>query len=71
MNALRQSLRQKRRDINIVDRDKLANNLLSNIKKIVNFNKDQKIALYLPNDGEVDPKSFFQNTYKTSLKNKK
>ncbi|HIL03496.1 MAG TPA: 5-formyltetrahydrofolate cyclo-ligase [Candidatus Thioglobus autotrophicus] len=63
MNALRQSLRQKRRDINIVDRDKLANNLLSNIKKIVNFNKDQKIALYLPNDGEVDPK-YLQNFLK-------
>ncbi len=56
MKSLRKSLRQKRRNISNVDRDKLALDLLSNIKSSVKFHKNQKIAIYLPIDGEVDPK---------------
>ncbi len=54
MDALRQSLRQQRRNINAVDRTKSAQALLPQIQKIVNFQPQQKIAIYLPNDGEID-----------------
>ncbi|MBC8494054.1 MAG: 5-formyltetrahydrofolate cyclo-ligase [Candidatus Thioglobus sp.] len=56
MQALRQSLRQKRREINPSDRIKFAKQLLSQVQNIVNFKNGQKIALFLPNDGEIDPK---------------
>ena len=56
MKALRQSLRQQRRDINAADRIKFAKNLLSQVEKITNFQYGQKVALYLPNDGEINPK---------------
>lgn len=56
MKALRQSLRQQRRNISVADRVKFAQKLLSQVQKIANFQHGQKIALYLPNDGEIDPK---------------
>ncbi len=56
MKALRQSLRQKRREINPSDRIKFAKNLLSQVKKIENIHNEKKIAIYLVNDGEIDPK---------------
>jgi 5-formyltetrahydrofolate cyclo-ligase len=55
MKALRQLLRQKRLDINPSDRVKLAKQLLSQLQNFENFENGQKIALYLPNDGEIDP----------------
>lgn len=56
MQALRQSLRQKRLDINPSDRVKFAKQLLPQVQNIVNFENGQKIALYLSNNGEIDPK---------------
>lgn len=56
MQALRQSLRQKRRKIDPSDRIKLAKKLLPQVQKIANFHPSQKIALFLPNDGEIDTK---------------
>lgn len=56
MKALRQSLRQKRRKIDPFDRIKLAKKLLPQVQKIANFHPSQKIALFLPNDGEIDTK---------------
>ncbi|MBT6966059.1 MAG: 5-formyltetrahydrofolate cyclo-ligase [Candidatus Thioglobus sp.] len=56
MKALRQLLRQKRLDINPSDRVKFAKQLLSQAQNIVNFENGQKVALYLPNNGEIDPK---------------
>ncbi|CAC9962097.1 5-formyltetrahydrofolate cyclo-ligase (EC 6.3.3.2) [uncultured Gammaproteobacteria bacterium] len=63
MKALRQLLRQQRRDITSVDRISFAKSLLLQVQKIVNFQHGQKIAIYLPNDGEIDTK-YIQNFLK-------
>ncbi len=64
MVRLRQSLRQKRRSINSAERDRSAKNLAYQIKKLANFQNKQKIAIFLPNDGEIDPK-FIKNFLKS------
>jgi 5-formyltetrahydrofolate cyclo-ligase len=56
MKALRQSLRQQRRNISSSDRIKFSKNLLNQVHKLSNFHDGQKVAIYLPNDGEIDPK---------------
>ncbi|MBW5290132.1 MAG: 5-formyltetrahydrofolate cyclo-ligase [Candidatus Ruthia sp. Asou_11_S2] len=56
MQALRPTLRQKRRAINHSDRERFAKRLLSQTQKLVTFKHGQKIAIYLPNDGEIDTK---------------
>ncbi|SMN15187.1 5-formyltetrahydrofolate cyclo-ligase [uncultured Candidatus Thioglobus sp.] len=63
MKALRQSLRQQRRDITLSNRVKFSKSLLSQVQKIANFQHDQKVATYLPNDGEIDTK-YIQNFLK-------
>jgi len=69
MNALRQSLRQQRRDISAADRIKFAKNLLAQVQKLANFHDGQKVAIYLPNDGEIDTKPIqnFLNLLKISV----
>jgi 5-formyltetrahydrofolate cyclo-ligase len=56
MKALRQLLRQKRLNIDSSDRVKFAKQLLSQAQNIANFTNGQKIAIYLPNNGEIDTK---------------
>ncbi|MBT6359241.1 MAG: 5-formyltetrahydrofolate cyclo-ligase [Candidatus Thioglobus sp.] len=63
MKALRQLLRQKRLDINPSDRVKFGKQLLPQLQKIANFKNDQKIGLYLSNNGEIDP-IYIQNFLK-------
>lgn len=63
MQTLRQSIRIQRRSISASDREKFAKKLLSQVKKLANFQNGQKIALYLPNDGEIDTK-YIQNFLK-------
>ncbi len=63
MKTLRQSIRTQRRSISAPDRDKFAKQLLSQVQKLANFKNGQKIGLYLPNDGEIDPK-YLQNLLK-------
>ncbi|HAE70416.1 MAG TPA: 5-formyltetrahydrofolate cyclo-ligase [Gammaproteobacteria bacterium] len=63
MKTLRQSIRIQRRLISSSDREKFAKQLLSQIQKLANFQHGQKIALYLPNDGEIDTK-YIQNFLK-------
>ncbi len=63
MKTLRQSIRIQRRSISTSDREKFAKQLLSQVQKIANFKNGQKIALYLPNDGEIDTK-YIQNFLK-------
>ncbi|ABL02678.1 5-formyltetrahydrofolate cyclo-ligase [Candidatus Ruthia magnifica str. Cm (Calyptogena magnifica)] len=59
MQALRLTLRQKRRAINHSNREKLAKRLLSQTQRLVTFKHGQKIAIYLPNDGEIDTKYIY------------
>ena len=56
MKTLRQSIRIQRRSISTSDREKFAKQLLSQVQRLANFKRGQKIALYLPNDGEIDTK---------------
>jgi len=63
MKTLRQSIRIQRRSITASDREKSAKQLLSQVQKLANFQNGQKIALYLPNDGEIDTK-YIQNFLK-------
>ncbi|MEO1940036.1 MAG: 5-formyltetrahydrofolate cyclo-ligase [Candidatus Thioglobus sp.] len=63
MKNLRQSLRQQRCAIKSSNREKFAKKLLHQTQKIANFQNGQKIAIYLPNDGEIDTK-YIQNFLK-------
>ena len=56
MQNLRQTLRSNRKSVSSANRKKFAKNLANQSKKLANFKTGQKIALYLPNDGEIDPK---------------
>ena len=56
MKTLRQSIRIQRRSISASHREKFSKRLLSQVQKLANFKNGQKIALYLPNDGEIDRK---------------
>lgn len=64
MKTLRQSIRIQRRLISTSDREKFAKQLLSQVQKLTNFKNGQKVALYLPNDGEIDTK-YIQNFLKS------
>ncbi|MFP6776194.1 MAG: 5-formyltetrahydrofolate cyclo-ligase [PS1 clade bacterium] len=55
MKTLRHSLRQKRRSISLRDRRHLSRLLLSKCKVLGIFKSGRKIAIYLTNDGEIDP----------------
>ena len=52
--ALRQSLRQKRRAISSTRRQYLARALLHQVQKTLRIERGQKIGLFLANDGEID-----------------
>ncbi|WP_231837129.1 5-formyltetrahydrofolate cyclo-ligase [Candidatus Vesicomyidisocius calyptogenae] len=56
MKALRLTLRQKRHTINHNNRKKFAQFLLFQTQKLTTFKREEKIAIYLPNDGEIDTK---------------
>ncbi|AYQ55962.1 5-formyltetrahydrofolate cyclo-ligase [Bathymodiolus thermophilus thioautotrophic gill symbiont] len=65
MNALRQSLRNQRNALSTSEQAKFAERLLPQAQQISDFQNGQKIALYLANDGEINPKYI-----KNFLKNK-
>ena len=54
-STLRQSIRQKRRSLSAKQQAIAARKLLTEIKKLPSIQKAKHIALYLPNDGELDP----------------
>lgn len=55
MKDLRQTLRQKRRSVTNSDRVKCSKQLLSKCKSLGIFKTGRRIAIYLANDGEIDP----------------
>ena len=55
MHALRQALRQKRRAISAIERQTLARQLQQQVQKSLKISRGQTVALFLPNDGEIDP----------------
>ncbi len=63
MKSIRALIRKKRNEISHSEREKCAKKILSQVQKLANFQHGQKVALYLPNDGEIDPK-YIQNFLK-------
>lgn len=55
MQSLRQSLRQKRQAVAPQQRDIFERKLLTQCRKIGIFRSVKNIAIYLPNDFEIDP----------------
>jgi 5-formyltetrahydrofolate cyclo-ligase len=55
MKNLRQSLRKKRRSINNSERKNCSKKILSKCKSLGIFKPGRRIAIYLSNDGEIDP----------------
>ncbi|SMN11719.1 5-formyltetrahydrofolate cyclo-ligase [uncultured Candidatus Thioglobus sp.] len=55
MHTLRQQLRDSRNVLSVAQRKQSAKQLLAQVEQIAHFQKGQKIALYLANDGEIDP----------------
>ncbi len=53
--ALRREMRQHRRALSIIEQKKAAENLKSRVLAMPEFIRAKRIALYLPNDGEIDP----------------
>lgn len=56
MKTARQSLRQQRRAIPANSREQFAEQLWQQAQQAISFQNGQKIALYLENDGEINPK---------------
>ncbi|MGY8869480.1 MAG: 5-formyltetrahydrofolate cyclo-ligase [Pseudomonadales bacterium] len=54
-STLRQSMRQKRRALTAKQQATASLKLLAEIKKLPSIHKSKHLALYLPNDGELDP----------------
>ena len=65
MKTLRQAIRIQRRAISNNDREKFSRALARQVKKLANFKTGKKIALYLPNDGEINPKYIHKFLKKT------
>lgn len=53
--ALRREMRQRRRALSIIEQKKAAEDLKSRVLAMPEFLRAKRIALYLPNDGEIDP----------------
>ncbi|KAA0453041.1 MAG: 5-formyltetrahydrofolate cyclo-ligase [Candidatus Thioglobus sp.] len=65
MKNIRQPLRQKRRAIKPLSRERFAKQLFEKTMQMAKFQTTQKIALYLENDGEISPK-YIQNFLKNA-----
>ena len=52
---LRKAMRQKRRNLDELQQDRAADNLLKNLLKVKAFTQAKTLSMYFPNDGEIDP----------------
>lgn len=60
VQATRQSLRLKRQAIEAHEREQFAKQLSHQVQKIEDIQHVQKVALYLENDDEIDPKHIYR-----------
>ncbi len=63
-SALRQKLRQRRRQLSKPQQRRAAELLCKRLKSQPLFIRSQHIALYLPNDGEIDPTPLIRAAWK-------
>ena len=54
-SELRKRLRQNRRDLSAEKQQQAAEHLALNLLKNPDLHRARHIAIYLPNDGEIDP----------------
>ena len=59
-NRLRRQLRQKRRDLTPMQQQRAAIGLCRQLKTQPLFVRSRHIAVYLPNDGEIDPRPLIE-----------
>lgn len=62
--ALRREMRQRRRALSIIEQKKAAEDLKSRVLAMPEFLRAKRIALYLPNDGEIDPRLLIRQARK-------
>ena len=61
---LRRQMRQRRRALSVIEQKKAAEDLKSRVLAMPEFMRAKRIALYLPNDGEIDPKLLIEQARK-------
>jgi 5-formyltetrahydrofolate cyclo-ligase len=59
-NTIRQNKRQARRALTSAEQKNAALQLSKNIQNTLSFKKANKIAVYLPSDGEISPEPLFE-----------
>ncbi len=62
--ALRREMRQRRRALSIIEQKNAAEDLKSRVLSLPEFMRAKRIALYLPNDGEIDPSLLIEQARK-------
>ncbi len=65
--ALRQFLRQRRRDLSLQQQRLAAHRLAATLRQHPRVVRAKAIGLYLPNDGEIDPRVFMEQTRRRSV----
>ncbi|WP_415902284.1 5-formyltetrahydrofolate cyclo-ligase [Neptuniibacter sp. QD29_5] len=61
---LRQRIRQLRRSLTPLQQEQAAQGLLKNIRTRSDFRRAKSIAIYLPNDGEINPEPLIHYCWK-------
>ncbi len=61
---LRREMRQRRRALSVVEQKKAAARLKAQVLALPEFLQAKRIALYLPNDGEIDPTQLIEQARK-------
>lgn len=62
--SLRREMRQRRRALSIIQQKNAAEDLKSRVLSMPEFMRAKRIALYLPNDGEIDPSLLIEKARK-------
>ncbi len=63
-SALRKKIRMARRELTPQQQSNAANNLLTQMRRQPLYLQSRRLALYLPNDGEIDPTPILNNALK-------
>jgi 5-formyltetrahydrofolate cyclo-ligase len=65
-NALRQNLRARRRELSAPEQTHAAHRLIAHLVATRLYRVSRRIAVYLPNDGEIDPVPLMARIWKTN-----
>jgi len=65
-NALRQNLRARRQELSAPEQTHAAHRLIAHLVATRLYRVSRRIAVYLPNDGEIDPVPLMARIWKTN-----